>query len=181
VDPTAPAAAGPSAAGPDAGTLPAPARTDQPDDYARSVAAVVFGMDTRTHSPQDYRHALLADADPALTAGGRDDLERTLDMRIPTADAWARMSANQQWSQWQATDVHEPGTWQRVVTLGQAEPGWAMRNVTGIETVHYREAGQWRQASRERTVSVGMRCPLPETDVELDRCRLVLVPPRVVS
>jgi hypothetical protein len=158
----------------------APAVTGEPDDYARSVAALVFALDTRTGSREDYRRTLLADADPGLTAGGRDDLERTLDMRIPTADAWARMSTNQQWSQWQPADVHEPGTWQRVVTAGQADPGWAMRNVTGIETTHYREAGQWRQASRERTVTVGMRCPLPDSGVELDRCRLVLVPPRVV-
>lgn len=48
-----------------------------------------------------------------------------------------------------------------------------MRNVTGIETTTYVEAGAEKTASRERTVTIGMRCPAHGADV--DRCYLVLV------
>lgn len=152
--------------------------TDSPDAYAQAVAAVVFGLDTRELDAADYSAAFLADADPTLTATGRADLERLIAERIPAADMWQRMRANQQWSTFEASSVWEPGSWEQVVTSGQAEPGWAMRNVTGIQTTHYVEAGAAKVASRERTVTVGIRCPAPGTDV--DRCHLVLIGATVV-
>jgi hypothetical protein len=152
-----------------------------PDTYAREIAAVVFAVDTRTGSPNDLRARLLAEADPRLSETGRADLERLLVTRIPTDEGWARMASNEQWSEWVTTGTHEPGTFAQMVIEGQTYPGWAMRNVTGIQTTHYRDGGAWREAARERTVTVAMRCPLPGADaVDLDRCRLLLVPATVV-
>ncbi|PVU84435.1 hypothetical protein DDP54_00905 (plasmid) [Cellulomonas sp. WB94] len=139
---------------------------------------MVFGFDTRKLDATDYSALLLADADPGLTATGRADLDRLIADRIPATELWQRMRANQQWSTFEASNVWEPGSWEQVVTSGQAEPGWAMRNVTGIQTTHYVENGTDKVASRERTVTIGMRCPAPGADV--DRCRLVLIGATVV-
>ncbi|MGB8383708.1 MAG: hypothetical protein WCG47_21080 [Dermatophilaceae bacterium] len=147
--------------------------TRDADRYAASVAALVFGMDTRTFEPGDYRAALLAEADPALSSTGRADLVRTVEERIPAADVWARMRANDQYSAWATTQVAEPGTWTQVVTSGQAEPGWVLRNVTGIQDTHYVDAGVPKTAARERTLTIGMRCHV--AGIDLDRCHLLLV------
>jgi hypothetical protein len=160
---------------------PASVATADPDEYARAIAAVVFAVDTREGSSDELRAALLSEADPRLSDTGLADLTRLLRVRVPTDAEWTRMAANQQVSQWQATDVHEPGTFSQMVVEGVTDPGWAMRNVTGIQTVHYRDAGGWRESARERTVTVAMRCPLPESGVtDLDSCRLLLVPATVV-
>lgn len=152
--------------------------TDEPDAYATAIAETLFGLDTRNLDPADYQDVLLADADPGLSETGRADLEALVAARIPADDLWQRMRANDQRSTFEASDVWEPGSWAQVVTSGQAEPGWAMRNVTGIETTTYVEAGVEKTASRERTVTIGMRCPADGTDV--DRCYLVLVGATVV-
>ena len=152
--------------------------TDQPDAYAVAVAEQVFGLDTRDLDPVAYRELLLADADPGLSATGRADLEALIAGRIPADELWQRMRANDQWSIFEASDVWEPGSWEQVVTSGQAEPGWALRNVTGIQTTHYVEGGVEKTSSRERTVTIGMRCPADGADV--DRCYLVLVGAAVV-
>jgi len=152
--------------------------TDQPDAHAIAVAEVVFGLDTRDLDPAAYRELLLANADPGLSATGRADLEALIAGRIPADELWQRMRANDQWSTFEASDVWEPGSWEQVVTSGQAEPGWALRNVTGIQTTYYVEAGVEKTSSRERTVTIGMRCPADGADV--DRCYLVLVGAAVV-
>ena len=152
--------------------------TAEPDVYAVAVAEVVFGLDTRDLDPAAYRDLLLADADPGLSATGRADLEALIAGRIPADELWQRMRANDQWSIFEASDVWEPGSWEQVVTSGQAEPGWALHNVTGIQTTYYVEAGVEKTSSRERTVTIGMRCPADGADV--DRCYLVLVGAAVV-
>lgn len=152
--------------------------TDEPDAYATAVAETLFAVDTRVLDPVDYQDALLADADPGLSETGRADLEALVAARIPADDLWQRMRANDQRSTFEASDVWEPGSWAQVVTSGQAEPGWTMRNVTGIETTTYVEAGVEKSTSRERTVTIGMRCPADGADV--DRCHLVLVGATVV-
>lgn len=162
-----PAGSGSSSA---VGALPV---TGEGEVYAAAVAAVVFGMDTRAHDPQAYRDLLLGQADPHLSSTGYADLERLLAERIPTRDQWVRMRANAQWSTFEPTDVWEPGSWAQVVVAGQAEPGWVVRNVTGVQTTHYAETGTERSAVRERSVTIAMRCPAPGAGVEA--CRLVLV------
>ena len=159
--------------------LPALPATSDPDEYAVAVAAVVFGLDTRDAGPEDYRALLMAEADPQMSSRGRGDLERMVAERIPTAEQWQRMRANAQWSQWQTEDVWQPGAWDEVITSGQAEPGWAVRNVLGHQTVHFDDAGQERETARERTITIGMRCPAPGAQV--DRCWLTLVGIGVVS
>ncbi len=171
--PSTPSEEGPTAgaSGPsDVGELPV---TGEADAYAAAVAGVVFGMDTRTHEPEDYRQALLGQADDRLSVTGYADLERLLAERIPTGEQWARMRANAQWSEFEPAEVWEPGSWAQVVIAGQAEPGWVVRNVTGVQTTHYTQDGAARSAVRERTVTVAMRCPAPDAGVEA--CRLVLV------
>ena len=153
-------------------------QADEPDAYAGVIAQVVFGLDTRDLEPADYRALLLAEADPGLSATGRADLEALVATRIPADELWQRMRANAQWSTFEASDVWEPGSWEQVVTSGRAEPGWALRNVTGIQTTHYVEDGVQRTYSRERTVTIGMRCPADGADV--DRCYLVLIGAAVV-
>ena len=155
---------------PDVGALPI---TGEADVYAAAVAGVVFGMDTRVHEPDAYRATLLGEADPHLSATGFADLERLLDERIPTGEQWARMRANAQWSTFEASEVWEPGSWAQVVIAGQAEPGWVVRNVTGVQSTHYTETGVEKTAVRERSVTIAMRCPAPGAGVEA--CRLVLV------
>lgn len=162
-----------SAPVPDVALVAAIPATSDPDDYARAIAGVVFGMDTRRLEPGDYRDTLMGEADPSLSATGRADLARMLTERIPTTEQWARMRANQQWSAWVNLDVHVPGSWEQVVISGQAEPGWAFRNVSGAQTTHYLEDGATRTTSRERTITIGMRCPA--AGAEVDRCRLNLV------
>jgi len=172
---------GPEPASTPAATTPTPdvtfaaaiPATSDPDVYARAVAGVVFGMDTRRLAPGDYRDTLMGEADPSLSATGRADLARMLTERIPTAEQWARMRANQQWSAWVNLDVQVPGSWEQVLISGQAEPGWAFRNVSGVQTTRYVEDGATRTASRERTITIGMRCPA--AGAEVDRCRLNLV------
>ncbi len=46
-----------------------------------------------------------------------------------------------------------------MVTSGQAEPGWAMRNVLGVQTTHFTDGGKAQTTLRERTITIGMRCP----------------------
>lgn len=152
------------------GSLPV---TGEAEVYAAAVAAVVFGMDTRAHDPGDYEALLLGRADPHLTASGLADLERLLAERIPSTVQWARMRANGQWSTFEPVEVWEPGSWTQVVIAGDAQQGWVVRNVTGVQTTRYTEAGTAREAVRERSVTIAMRCPAPGAGVEA--CRLVLV------
>jgi len=147
--------------------------TSDADAYARSVAAFLFSMDTRTASPEDYRAALLAEADPLMSDTGLADLDLMIDERIPETTQWARMRANQQVSQWASTTVWEPQTWAEVVTDGLAEPGWVVRNITGTQTTYYLDAGEYRTAVSEPTITIGMRCPAPNAAVE--RCHLTLI------
>lgn len=149
------------------------ADTSDPDAYADSVAALVFSMDPRAFEPEDYRSALVGEADPLMSDSGLADLERTVEERIPDATQWARMRANEQWSTWSTTAVWEPQTWAEVVTDGLAEPGWVMRNVTGTQATSYVDSGGNRTAVSEPTLTVAMRCPAPDAPVE--RCHLVLI------
>jgi len=172
------AAGSPATAGAPARTVSSPEVdalpvTGEADAYAAAVAEVVFGMDTRTLEPDAYREAVLGAADPHLTTTGYADLERLLAERIPTGEQWARMRGNDQWSTFEPTEVWEPGSWAQVVIAGQAEPGWVVRNVTGVQTTHYTDTGAEKNAVRERTVTIAMRCPAPGAGV--DSCRLVLV------
>lgn len=177
--PPAPPSARPSDAAPSAAPPPRLPSTSDPDAYATAVAGVVFGLDTTFAGPDDYRALLMAEADPQMSPRGRADLERMVAERIPDPELWERMRSNGQWSAWTTQDVWQPGAWDEVITSGQAEPGWALRNVMGTQTTHFRDGGQVRETSRERTVTIGMRCPAPEAQV--DRCRLTMVGIGVVS
>lgn len=143
------------------------------DEYAAAISALVFAMDTRTSTPADLRQQLRAEADPELSESGLVDLYATIDTRVPADALWERMRANTQWSQWQPSRTWEPATWAQVVTQGHAEPGWVMRNVTGVQTTNYVEDGQSRSTSREATLTVVMRCPAE--GVDLPKCHLVLI------
>jgi hypothetical protein len=153
--------------------------TADPDEYAKAIAAAVFAQDTVATDPEDHRASLMSQADPLMSARGRADLERMVAERIPTPEQWQRMRANDQWSQWTTDDVWQPGAWDEVLTSGQAEPGWVVRNVLGQQTVHFRDGGVQRETSRERTLTIGMRCPA--TGAGVARCWLTLVGVGVVS
>ena len=153
--------------------------TADPDEYAKAIAGAVFAQDTVATDPEDHRARLMSQADPLMSARGRADLERMVAERIPTPEQWQRMRANDQWSQWTTDDVWQPGAWDEVVTSGQAEPGWVLRNVLGQQTVHFLDGGEQRTTSRERTLTIGMRCPA--TGAEVQRCWLTLVGVGVVS
>ncbi len=174
-----PFTAGLTEAAPEETTLPQLPVTSNPDAYASAVAGIVFGLDTRLADPDDYRALLMSEADPQMSPRGRADLERMVAERIPEPELWDRMRSNGQWSAWTTQDVWQPGAWDEVVTSGQAEPGWALRNVLGHQTTHFRDSGQDRETSRERTLTIGMRCPSP--DALVDRCWLTMVGIGVVS
>jgi hypothetical protein len=152
---------------------PGAVKIPEPDEYAAAIGATVFGLDTRTSSPDQLRQRLRREADPQLSDDGRADLYATIDMRVPTNAMWDRLRRNDQWSQWQPTRTWEPAAWAQVVTAGHASPGWVMRNVTGVQTTHYVEDGHPRSTSREVTLSVVMRCPAEGVDLPV--CRLVLI------
>lgn len=170
---TEPATSTAAAAAPEVPGMLTMARTSDPEAYADAVAALVFSMDPRAFEPEDYRAALLGEADPLMNDAGIGDLERTVEERIPDATRWARMRANGQWSTWSTTAVWEPQTWAEVVTDGLAEPGWVFRNVTGTQTTSYVDGGEDRTAVSEPTLTIGMRCPAPDAPVE--RCHLTLI------
>jgi len=92
-----------SAPVPDIALVAAIPATSDPDDYARAIAGVVFGMDTRRLEPGDYRGTLMGEADPSLSATGRADLARMLTERVPSPEQWDRMRANPA-----VVDVGEP-------------------------------------------------------------------------
>jgi hypothetical protein len=149
-------------------------RTADADVYVKSVARIVFGLDSRNFVPADYRRLLRSEADPNLTESGRADLFATINSRIPTESLWNRMRGNGQWSEWTPSRTWEPTAWSQVVTGGYAEPGWVMRNVAGTQTTHYVEAtGVARSTTREPSLSVVMRCPAPGARVQ--HCALVLI------
>jgi hypothetical protein len=148
--------------------------TADADVYARSVAGVVFGLDSRNFVSGDYRRLLRSEADPNLTEGGRADLFATIDSRIPSEQLWNRMRGNRQWSEWTPSRTWEPAAWSQVVIGGYAEPGWVIRNVTGTQTTHYLETtGVARTTTSEPSLSVVMRCPAPGGHVQ--HCALVLI------
>lgn len=154
--------------------VPSLSSTTNPDKYAAAIGRLVLGFDTRHFTPADYRRALRQEADPNLSGTGRDDLFATIDARIPADDLWRGMRRNEQWSQWSPQRSWEPAAWSQVVTSGYAQPGWVMRNVTGVQTIHYLDDDTTMHSSTSvPTLSVVMRCPAPGAQV--DRCRLVLL------
>ena len=143
------------------------------DEYAAVIGSLVFEIDTRTSTAAQVRERLRREADPQLSDDGLGDLYDTIGARVPADALWDRMRSNGQWSEWAPTRTWEPAAWAQVVTGGHAEPGWVMRNVTGVLTTHYVEDGMSRSTSREATLSVAMRCPTDS--VHLSSCRLVLI------
>ena len=143
------------------------------DEYAAVIGSLVFEMDTRTSTAAQVRERLRREADPQLSDDGLGDLYATIDARVPAEALWQRMRSNGQWSKWARTRTWEPAAWAQVVTGGHADPGWVMRNVTGVQTTHYVEDGVSRSTSREATLSLVMRCP--GNAVDRPSCRLVLI------
>ena len=82
--------------------------TTDPDVFARTVAAVVLGMDTRARGADGYRRVLRAAADPLLSDTGRAELYATIDSRIPSDALWERMRTDEQRSVWAPTRTWEP-------------------------------------------------------------------------
>lgn len=147
--------------------------TPNQDEYAAVIGALMFEMDTRTSTAGQTREQLRREADAQLSDDGLADLYATIDARVPADALWERMRSNEQWSQWEPIRTWEPAAWAQVVTQGHAAPGWVMRNVTGVQTIHYVEDGLSRSTSREVTLTVVMRCPTE--GVDLPSCRLVLI------
>ena len=147
--------------------------TPNQHEYAAVIGSLVFEIDTRTSTAAQVRERLRREADPQLSDDGLGDLYDTIGARVPADALWDRMRSNGQWSEWAPTRTWEPAAWAQVVTGGHAEPGWVMRNVTGVLTTHYVEDGMSRSTSREATLSVAMRCPTDR--VPLSSCCLVLI------
>ena len=147
--------------------------TSNQDEYAAFIGSLVFEMDIRTSTAAQVRERLRREADPQLSDDGLGDLYATIDARVPADALWERMRSNGQWSEWAPTRTWEPAAWAQVVTGGHADPGWVMRNVTGVQTTHYVEDGFNRSTSREATLSLVMRCL--GNAVDRPSCRLVLI------
>ena len=152
---------------------PLAAGTPNQDEYAAVIGSLVFEMDTRTSTAAQVRERLRREADPQLSDDGLGDLYATIDARLPADALWKRMRSNGQWSEWAPTRTWEPAAWAQVVTGGHADPGWVMRNLTGVQTTHYVEDGLSRSTSREATLNLVMRCL--GNAVDRPSCRLVLI------
>jgi hypothetical protein len=160
----------------DAGLVELP-DTDDPDEFATSVAAVLFGLDCERYALSDYQELFAGALWPQIDADARGSITATISRRLPTADMWEQMRSVLQRSEFVAELVWEP----RLGREGRQNQRWpdgvVLRNVSGTQTESWRPPGENAQtAVRPVAVTVVLACSPAASP-----CRLVGIQPNVAT
>ena len=160
----------------DAGLVELP-DTDDPDEFATSVAAVLFGLDCERYALSDYQELFAGALWPQIDADARASITATISRRLPTPDMWEQMRSVQQRAVFDAEWVWEP----RLGREGRENQRWpdgvVLRNVSGTQTESWRPPGQNTQTSaRPVAVTVVLACSPVASP-----CRLVGIQPTVAT
>ena len=181
---TAPASGFPSSpvtGVPGAPGLPRLPVTDDAEEYAAAVAAVLFGMDHRTYTGADYVEFFTAARSPRaveLIPEFTDEaFLAAVGERIPDDYMWQRMRDSDQWASYEPTQVWEPDYIREKRANGELPDGVAGLNVTGTQVIHYLdENGQPTVRERAQSVSLLLAC-----EPVHPACRLVAISTGVVE
>lgn len=135
--------------------------TDDPEEFARTVAEALFGWDTTTGlMPLDYTSMLLAVADPSgiEQAGLASDIAGYL----PNRDTWIELRTYSTTQHLEITDVFVPEAWAEAEA--QAQPGQLLPGTTAytVEGVRHRQ-GIWNDeatsSAHEVAFTIFLTCP----------------------
>ena len=139
--------------------------TDDPEQFARTVAEALFGWDTTSGlMPLDYTSVLLAVADPSgiEQAGLASDVAGYL----PNRDTWIELRKYSTTQNLEITDVFVPEAWAEAES--QAQPGQLAPGTTAytVEGVRHRQ-GVWNDeatsSAHEVAFTIFLTCP-PDGD-----------------
>jgi hypothetical protein len=160
----------------DAGLVELP-DTDDPDEFATSVAAVLFGLDCERYALSDYQELFAGALWPQIDADARASITATISRRLPTPDMWEQMRSVQQRAVFDAEWVWEP----RLGREGRENQRWpdgvVLRNVSGTQTESWRPPGEDAQtAVRPVAVTVVLAC-----SPAVSLCWLVGIQPNVAT
>ena len=175
-----PSATPPASDEPAAPTHAALMRTDDPDTYARSVAAALFDVDVRTVSrdafldfwTQQAPSVVYSDAAAkglSLEAQNQDLIDNLTTWWIPSSAVWSSEAAADTVQQLQITSVTVPDYWANAVADGTfRDPGLRMERVMGVLTQHY-GTDQRHTATRALVIDLALLCG----PTQPDGCRLL--------
>lgn len=162
---TSSAPSGPVAPGGDSRELAPIPETDDPEEFARSVAEALFAWDTASGlMPLDYTSVLLEVADP--TGVEQAGLASDIAGYLPTRDSWTELRKYGTTQRLEITDVFVPEAWAQAEE--QAQPGQLQPGTTAytVEGVRHR-AGVWNDepttSTHEVAFTIFLTCP-PDGD-----------------
>lgn len=163
--PTEPSASAPSEPGQEPGELAEIPETDDPEEFARSVAQALFSWDTASGlMPLDYTTVVLDVADP--TGIEQAGLASDVAGYLPTRDTWTELRKYSTNQHLEITDVFVPEAWAQAEE--QAQPGQLPPGTTAytIEGIRHR-SGVWNDepttSAHEVAFTVFLTCP-PDGD-----------------
>ncbi|WP_441901252.1 hypothetical protein [Mycetocola reblochoni] len=162
---TSSAPSGPVAPGGDPRELAPIPETDDPEEFARSVAEALFAWDTASGlMPLDYTSVLLEVADP--TGVEQAGLASDIAGYLPTRESWTELRKYSTTQHLEITNVFVPEAWAEAVE--QAQPGQLQPGTTAytIEGIRHR-AGVWNDepttSAHEVAFTIFLTCP-PDGD-----------------
>lgn len=162
---TSSAPSGPVAPGGDPRELAPIPETDDPEEFARSVAEALFAWDTASGlMPLDYTSVLLEVADP--TGVEQAGLASDIAGYLPTRESWTELRKYSTTQHLEITNVFVPEAWAEAVE--QAQPGQLQPGTTAytIEGIRHR-AGVWNDepttSAHEVAFTIFLTC-LPDGD-----------------
>lgn len=139
--------------------------TDDPEEFARSVATALFAWDTASGlMPLDYTSVLLEVADP--TGIEQAGLASDIAGYLPTRDSWTELRKYSTTQHLEITGVFVPEAWAEAVE--QAQPGQLQPGTTAytIEGIRHR-AGVWNdeptESAHQVAFTIFLTCP-PDGD-----------------
>lgn len=135
--------------------------TDDPEEFARSVAEALFGWDTTSGlMPLDYTSVLLEVADP--TGVEQAGLASDIAGFLPNRDSWIELRKYSTTQRLEITEVFVPEAWAEAEA--QAQPGQLQPGTTAytIEGIRHR-AGIWNDeettSAHDVAFTVFLTCP----------------------
>ena len=157
---TSSAPSGPVAPGGDPRELAPIPETDDPEEFARSVAEALFAWDTASGlMPLDYTSVLLEVADP--TGVEQAGLASDIAGYLPTRESWTELRKYSTTQHLEITNVFVPEAWAEAVE--QAQPGTTAYTIEGIR----HRAGVWNDepttSAHEVAFTIFLTCP-PDGD-----------------